>query len=71
MFDFTYCTPTKVVFGKNSEGRLGELAKEFGAKKVLIHYGGGKALGGELLSRLRWSLTSNCAELSSGSSGVS
>ena len=56
MFDFTYCTPTKVVFGKNSEGRLGELAKEFGAKKVLIHYGGGKALGGELLSRLRWSL---------------
>lgn len=56
MYDFTFCAPTKVVFGKNSESRLGELLKSFGAKKTLIHYGGGKALGGELLTRLRWSL---------------
>lgn len=56
MYDFTFCAPTKVVFGKNSEGKLGELLKSYGAKKVLIHYGGGKALGGELLTRLRWSI---------------
>ena len=56
MYDFTFCAPTKVLFGKNSECRLGELLKSFGANKVLIHYGGGKALGGELLARLRWSL---------------
>ncbi len=56
MYDFVYCAPTKVVFGKNSEGRLGELLKQYGATKALIHYGGGSALKGELLTRVRWSL---------------
>ena len=41
MFDFKYFTPTKVIFGKDTEGRVAELIKEFGGTKVLIHYGGG------------------------------
>ena len=41
MFGFRYFTPTKVVFGKNSEEKVAELVQEFGGKKVLIHYGGG------------------------------
>lgn len=56
MYEFVYCTPTKVVFGENAEGKLGGLLKEYGAKKVLLHYGGGSALKGGLLTRVRWLL---------------
>ena len=41
MYNFNYYTPTKVVFGKNTEDQCGELVKEQGCKKVLIHYGSG------------------------------
>lgn len=56
MFDFQLSTPTKVAFGKNSEERLPALLREFGAQSVLIHYGGGKALEGGLLKRVRWAV---------------
>ena len=52
MFDFKYFTPTKVVFGKNSEEKVAELVKEFGGKKVLIHYGGGSVIRSGLMQRL-------------------
>ena len=40
MYDFQYKNPTKIIFGKNSEGEVGrELAKH--TNKVLLHYGGG------------------------------
>lgn len=57
MVNFEYYTPTKVVFGKDSEKQTGELVKEFGATKVLIHYGGGSAERSGLLNRIRASLT--------------
>ena len=41
MYNFNYYTPTKVVFGKNTEDKCGELVKEQGCKKVMIHYGSG------------------------------
>ena len=44
MQNFEYYTPTKVVFGRGAELKTGELIKEQGAKKVLLHYGGGSAL---------------------------
>ena len=44
MFGFRYFTPTKVVFGKNSEENVADLIKEFGGKKVLIHFGGGSVI---------------------------
>ena len=44
MFDFKYYTPTKVVFGRNTEQQVADLIKEFGGKKVLIHYGGGSVI---------------------------
>ena len=37
MFSFNYYTPTKVVFGRNTEGKAAELIREFGGKKVLVH----------------------------------
>ena len=51
MKNFVYYTPTKVYFGKDEEMRVGQLIKEFGAKKVLIHYGSKSAVESGLLSR--------------------
>ena len=51
MLDFMLNTPTKVIFGKNSEQKLPELLKLYGAKRVLVHYGSGKAVAGGLLGR--------------------
>ena len=52
MFSFNYYTPTKVVFGRNTEGKAAELIREFGGKKVLIHYGGGSVVRSGLLKRV-------------------
>ena len=40
MNNFTFCSPTEVVFGKETEKEVGRLVSGF-AKKVLLHYGGG------------------------------
>ena len=52
MFGFNYYTPTKVVFGKGTEAQVADLVKEFGGKKVLIHYGGGSVIRSGLLKRV-------------------
>ena len=52
MFDFKYYTPTKVVFGKNTEEKVADLIKESGGKKVLIHYGGGSAVRSGLMKKV-------------------
>ena len=52
MFDFRYYTPTKVVFGRNTELQVADLIKEFGGKKVLIHYGGGSVIRSGLMKRV-------------------
>lgn len=57
MDNFTFWSPTKMIFGKGVENRSGELAKEFGASKVLLHFGGGSAEKSGLLNRIRKSLS--------------
>ncbi len=52
VFDFNYFAPTKVVFGKNTEEKVADLVKEFGGKKVLIHYGGGSVIRSGLMQRV-------------------
>lgn len=52
MVNFQYYAPTKVVFGKDTELQTGALAKEFGATKVLVHYGGNSAIKSGLLERV-------------------
>ncbi len=52
MFGFKYYTPTKVVFGKNTETKVAELIREFGGKKVLIHYGSGSVVRSGLLKKV-------------------
>ena len=49
---FNYYSPTKVVFGKNTENQVGKLLKEFGASKVLVHFGTGSAKRSGLLDRV-------------------
>ena len=56
MYNFNYYTPTKVVFGKNTEDQCGELVKEQGCKKVLIHYGNGSVRRSGLLDKVKASL---------------
>jgi len=41
MDNFTYYSPTKVLFGKGGEANVGEVIKGYGFRKVLLHYGGG------------------------------
>ena len=52
MFDFKYFTPTKVLFGKNTENKVADLIQEFGGKKVLIHYGGGSVIHSGLMQKV-------------------
>jgi len=52
VFDFKYFAPTKVVFGRNTEEKVADLVKEFGGKKVLIHYGGGSVIRSGLMQKV-------------------
>lgn len=52
MFGFKYYTPTKVIFGKDTEVKVAELVEEFGGKKVLIHYGGGSVIRSGLMQKV-------------------
>ena len=56
MENFTYFTPTKVVFGRAAEAQVGALVRAQGCKKVLIHYGGGSAKRSGLLDKITASL---------------
>lgn len=52
MENFTYFTPTKVIFGRDAEKQIGSILKEQGCKKVLLHYGGSSASRSGLLNRI-------------------
>ena len=52
-FDFSYHSLTKVVFGRDSENKVGKLIKEFGGSRVLIHYGGKSAVSSGLIDRIK------------------
>lgn len=56
MNNFTYYTPTKVIFGKDTEAGTGSLIREFGGSRVLLIYGGGSAIRSGLIGRVEKSL---------------
>lgn len=58
MDNFSFYSPTKFVFGKETESKCGSLVKEFGGSKVLIVYGGGSVERSGLLNKVKQSLTS-------------
>ncbi len=56
MNNFSFCSPTEFVFGKETENKTGTLCKKYGATKVLIIYGGGSVVRSGLLQRVKDSL---------------
>ena len=56
MYNFKYFTPTKVLFGKETENQVGTLVKEQNCKKVLIHYGMGSVVKSGLLDKVKRAL---------------
>ncbi len=54
--NFSYFTPTRVVFGKGAEAQVGALVKAQGCTKVLIHYGGKSAMASGLIGRVEAAL---------------
>lgn len=58
MQNFTYCVPTEIIFGKDTEKLCGKEIKKHGGHKVLIVYGGGSVKRSGLLDRVKLSLES-------------
>ena len=56
MLNFTIKTPTEVVLGRDIEDGIGERIKEYGAHRVLVHFGGASARSSGLLDRVERSL---------------
>ena len=56
MNNFVFYSPTEFVFGKDTEMQVGALAGKYGARKVMIVYGGGSVLRSGLLDRVKQSL---------------
>ena len=57
MENFTFCSPTEFVFGRDTEKEVGRLCLKHGALRVLIIYGGGSVVRSGLLQRVEQSLT--------------
>lgn len=62
MDNFTFCTPTKYVFGRDTESRAGSELLAIGARRVLVCYGGGSAVRSGLLGRVSESLRQSAIE---------
>lgn len=57
MNNFNFYSPTKVIFGKGVETKVGAELKTWGATKVLIHYGGGSVIRSGLMATVEASLS--------------
>ncbi len=64
MIDFDFINPTRIVFGKKAEDKVGEILKGYGFSKVLLVYGGGSikknGLYDKVVSKLAASGVSFC-----------
>lgn len=56
MNDFMYYSPTEFIFGRNTEEQTGEALLRYGARRVLVLYGGGSVVRSGLLARVEASL---------------
>ena len=62
MDNFVYYTPTKVFFGKGEEAKIGQILKEYGFKKIMLHYGKGSIKRSGLYDTVVNSLNENNIE---------
>lgn len=56
MDNFTYCTPTKYIFGRGAELQAGSQLAALGINNILVCYGGGSVVRSGLLERVETSL---------------
>lgn len=56
MNSFNYYTPTKVIFGRGAQDKVGEMVRAQGCKKVLIYYGMGSVKRSGLLDSVKSAL---------------
>ena len=56
MDNFSYCTPTRYIFGRDTEKETGRLTAETGCRRVMIVSGGSSARKSGLLDRVTASL---------------
>lgn len=52
MQNFDFYTPTRMIFGKDTQSQVGKIVKEYGFKKVLVHFGGASAKKSGLLDQV-------------------
>lgn len=57
MDNFTFYAPTYFDFGKDTEGHVADLIRQYGGTKVLLHYGGGSIKKNGLYQRVTDYLT--------------
>lgn len=57
MQNFIFKSPTEFIFGKEAENQTGSYLKKYGAKKVLVLYGGKSAKASGLLDRVTKSIS--------------
>lgn len=56
MENFEFYAPTRMIFGKGTHLQVGKLIREYGFKKVLVHFGGGSVRKSGLLDQIQASL---------------
>lgn len=52
-FNFEYYTPTRIIFGRNTEDQVADMVKRYGGSRVLLHYGGQSAIKSGLIGRVK------------------
>ena len=62
MENFEFYAPTRMIFGKDTHLKVGKLIREYGFKKVLIHFGGGSVKRTGLLDTVCRSLEEEAKE---------
>lgn len=56
MLNFEFCSPTKFVFGRDTQKKVGSLVREAGGTRALVVYGGGSVVRSGLLAQVLDSL---------------
>lgn len=56
MLNFEFCSPTKFVFGRDTQKQVGRLVREAGGTRALVVYGGGSVVRSGLLGQVLASL---------------
>lgn len=62
MLNFEYYAPTRIIFGKDTQKNVGDIIREYGFSKILLHYGMGSAKRSGLYDEITSSLESGGIE---------